>query len=554
MKSYREELLELHHQRIYPILLAGALFMACCATLDFLISPQTFADLMIYRVAGIALCLLFFLLNDRNRQKTSPFLIGFASYLALCLVILITVVQMGGVASPYYMALLVVMTIYGALTPLTASQTVVSGLLPTLVYGTILTMISENNSAVRIELFAQLFFLTSMVFIIATQSWADNKARNREYQLRKEENQVAEKLHKEAKLLEREVEKRSREYVQIEARYQLLFNQIADDVALVSPGGAILECNRNFREHFDVGTGEQAGSIFAIAPPEERTGLKELLERIFFTGQPIRNRQLMLMKKDSSLAEMELSASLLHNGPQAVGALLLVRDISQRRQIERQLLASLELRKETETAAILALAKLSEFRDTPASNHLERIREYCRTLAVELSGYPELRRVMTPSYIEDIYHASILHDIGKVAIPELYPLQAPASEEQLLKINRQHTLTGGNVIREMQQESQTSSFLEMAKHIAYFHHERWDGKGVPHGLMKREIPLAARIMAVADLYEEITMADLHRDLDSAHKEAERSIASRSGTYYDPLVVGAFLTRGEEFKEILQRLR
>ena len=554
MKSYREELLELHHQRIYPILLAGALFMACCAALDFLISPQTFADLMIYRVAGIALCLLFFLLNDRDRQKTSPFLTGFASYLALCLVILVTVVQMGGVNSPYYMALLVVMTIYGALTPLTATQTVISGMIPTLLYGVILILLSENMAANQLELFAQLFFLTSMVLIIATQSWADNNARRKEFQLRNEESTIAEKLHAEAKLLEKEVEKRSREYVQIEARYQLLFNQIADDVALVSASGDILECNRNFRHHFCVAHGDEAGSIFDIAPPEEHTGLKELLERIFYTGQPVRNRQLMLMQKDSSQNEMELSASLLHRGPQAVGALLLIRDISQRRKMERQLLASLELRKETETAAILALAKLSEFRDNPTSHHLERIREYCRVLAHELSTYPELRKVMTPTYIEDIYHASILHDIGKVAIPELHQTEPAISEEQIQEINRRHTLAGGDVIREMQQESQTSSFLEMAKHIAYFHHERWDGKGVPHGLMKREIPLAARIMAVADLYEEITMADPVKDLDLAHKEAERCIASRSGTYYDPLVVGAFLTRGEAFLAILKTIR
>jgi response regulator RpfG family c-di-GMP phosphodiesterase len=155
---------------------------------------------------------------------------------------------------------------------------------------------------------------------------------------------------------------------------------------------------------------------------------------------------------------------------------------------------------------------------------------------------------MTPTYIEDIYHASILHDIGKVAIPDEYMAGDAPQIEYEKDIMRRHTLIGGEVIREMEEESQGSGFLSMAKHIAYFHHERWDGKGYPYGLSKKEIPLAARIVAVADTYEEMTA--LGGEIDqNVHQKAVDYITRKSGSHFDPRIVEHFLLIQTDFDRI-----
>ena len=338
--------------------------------------------------------------------------------------------------------------------------------------------------------------------------------------------------------------RRSREQEASEARYRLLFNQIADDVVLVTAAGEILQANSTFTRHYLPGETGSGGSLFTILPADQHQECRTLLTTAIASGEPLRNQRLNLLRPDASTTEAEVSASLLRRDRGIAGILLVIRDMSIRKEMERQLLSSLQIRKKTETATILALAKLSEFRDSAAGNHLERIREYCRILALELSRDSVLQEVITPTFVEDIYHASILHDIGKVALPDRSRLQQPDDQAA-----RRHAITGGDVIKEMQEESRGGSFLEMAKHIAYFHHERWDGKGYPHGLMERQIPLAARITAVADSYEEMTAATLDNPAISSHDEAVRHIAANSGSAFDPMVVGAFIARQEAFRAV-----
>ena len=549
MKTYREELAELHHRRVYYILLAGAGVLLLFSLLDLLLAPGLFREFLVCRLAGASAALLLILINSFDRKKTIAKATGFAGYVIVVLITLAMIHRMDGVNSPYYVALILAMTIYAALAPLTPLQTLLSGLLVVILYTFVIAAGDTGRHDFVIEMFANLFFMSSVVIIVATQSWADTRARKREYQLRVQESEAAEQLARQAGILEQEVEKRSREQAASEARYRLLFNQIADDVVLVTAEGEILQANSNFSRHYlprQPGTG---GSLFDIIPAGQHQDCGTLLAMAIDTGEPVRNRRLSLIRSDGSATEAEVSASLLRRDRGITGVLLVIRDTSIRKKMERQLLASLETRKKTETATILALAKLSEFRDFAAGNHLERIREYCRILAVELSGYSELQDVITPTFIEDIYHASILHDIGKVAIPDRTRPQAPGADRHDDQAARRHTIAGGDVIREMQEESRGGSFLGMAKHIAYFHHERWDGKGYPHGLMERQIPLAARIMAVADTYEEMTAATLDNPAVSSHDEAVMHIAASSGLAFDPMVVGAFMTRQEAFRAV-----
>jgi response regulator RpfG family c-di-GMP phosphodiesterase len=157
-------------------------------------------------------------------------------------------------------------------------------------------------------------------------------------------------------------------------------------------------------------------------------------------------------------------------------------------------------------------------------------------------------KIISPDFIQDIYHAAILHDIGKVSIPDaLWEKRLPLTEQEEAKI-RSHTLIGGNVISQMEGEGQEHSFLSMAKNIAYFHHERWDGSGYPYGLKKDQIPIEARIMAVADAYEELTAACGSQDRD-CHDKATEEIMKAMKSQFDPRVAEALFLRQEEFRLI-----
>ncbi len=549
MMTYREELAELHHRRAYFILLAGAGVLLLFSLLDLLIAPGLFREFLVYRLTGAGSALLLLLINYCDRNKKFARATGFAGFVIVVLITLVMVQRMGGVTSPYYVGLILAMTIYAALAPVTPWQTLLSGLLVVVLYRIVALAGDTGRDDFPVEMFANLFFMVSVVIIVATQSWADTRARQKEYQLRVQESEMAEKHSQQAKALELEVERRSREQAASEARYRLLFNQIADDVVLVTTDGEILQANSNFIRQYRPGESAAGGSLFTLIPAGQHQDCRVLLTTVIENGEPVRNQRLNLLRPDGSTTEAEVSASLLRRDRGVTGILLVIRDMSIRKEMERQLLNSLQMRKKTETATILALAKLSEFRDSAAGNHLERIREYCRILALELSRYGELQDVITPTFVEDIYHASILHDIGKVAIPDKARLQQPGGGSPDDQTARRHTITGGDVIREMQEESRGGSFLDMAKHIAYFHHERWDGKGYPHGLMERQIPLAARITAVADTYEEMTAATLDNPALSSHDEAVRHIAANSGSAFDPMVVRAFMARQEAFRAI-----
>lgn len=553
MKGYYDELQELHHRRVYYILLAGGLLMLVFAALDFIIAPEFFSEFLVCRLLAALVGLALLLVNYRDRDKKYPLAIGFTGYICVASVILVMVYRMGGAASPYYVGLILSMTIYAALAPLTPAQTLGSGFLLVALYLLTIVLSQPLSRTVLPEVFANLFFMTSFVFIIATQSWADTKARTSEYQLRHQESTAADQLSLQAEILEREVEKRSREQDASEERYRLLFNQIADDVVFITKDGDILQSNSSFDLHYAGGHSAVGMSLYGITTARQHQEIQELFGEMISTGKSIKGHLLHLKKKDGTITEAEMNGSLLQRGQIIAGILLVIRDLSTRKEMELRLFQALEIKKKTETAAILALAKLSEFKDVGAGQHLERIREYCRCLALELSGYEDLRTVMSPTYIEDIYHASILHDIGKVAIPDELLSRQSLLQEHEKELVRRHTIIGGDVIREMEEESKGSGFLDMAKHIAYFHHERWDGRGYPYGLMKREIPLAARIMALADSYEEITAATPENPEKASHEKATEFIVRNSGLQFDPMVTEAFMARTDEFNAIRQRL-
>jgi HD-GYP domain-containing protein (c-di-GMP phosphodiesterase class II) len=197
---------------------------------------------------------------------------------------------------------------------------------------------------------------------------------------------------------------------------------------------------------------------------------------------------------------------------------------------------------------IMGLAKLAEYRDEDTGLHLERIREYCRLLANGLARLPAYRNYITESYINDLYYSSILHDIGKVGVPDAVLLKPGKLDPEEFKSIQRHPGIGGDAIMNVESKINIQSFLTLGREIAYCHHEKWDGTGYPKALRGEAIPLSARIVALADVYDALTSARPYKEAFT-HRKALEIISEGRATHFDPLVVDVFLNAEAEFNRI-----
>ncbi|MBE9544048.1 MAG: HD domain-containing protein [Proteobacteria bacterium] len=224
--------------------------------------------------------------------------------------------------------------------------------------------------------------------------------------------------------------------------------------------------------------------------------------------------------------------------------------INKRKKAEMDLLESYRKLHNARMATILGLAKLAEYRDEGTGTHLERIREYAKLIAQEMSKNPKYAGHITPEYIDDIYQSSILHDIGKVGIPDAVLLKPAKLTEEEFDVIKRHTTLGGDAIKAIEAKIEGKSFLALGKEIAYSHHEKWDGSGYPRRLNGEGIPLSARIIALADVYDALTTKRFYKEAYS-HKRSRQIITDLKGTHFDPEVVDVFLTLEDEFNRIRQ---
>ncbi|QDT32770.1 HD domain-containing phosphohydrolase [Thalassoglobus polymorphus] len=207
---------------------------------------------------------------------------------------------------------------------------------------------------------------------------------------------------------------------------------------------------------------------------------------------------------------------------------------------------------ESRELMIFALAKLAESRDRETGAHLERMREYARVLADELTKQDEFCNVIDGEYVNLIYLTTPLHDIGKVAIPDHILLKEGSLTETEFEIMKTHTLLGAQTLREVSQHSPCAGFLQMATDIAISHHERFDGTGYPYGISGEEIPLCGRITAVADVYDALTSKRVYKEAYS-HRLAKKIILEGAGAAFDSRIVEAFLQREADFISIQETL-
>jgi response regulator RpfG family c-di-GMP phosphodiesterase len=200
--------------------------------------------------------------------------------------------------------------------------------------------------------------------------------------------------------------------------------------------------------------------------------------------------------------------------------------------------------------SIFALAKLTEIRDGETGLHLCRIQYYCRALCTLLAEKKEFRGRMYPNFIEDLTRSC--HDISKVATPDSILLSNDIFNEDQRTQMQDHVKFGGKALDDAVKELGEGGFLSMGPDAANFHYENWNGSRYPVGLKEEEIPLPARIVAVADVYDALTSRRRYR-APMSHEQACEIIMSEKGKKFDPKIVGAFLEIEADFRRVKDEL-
>ncbi|MCH8824029.1 MAG: diguanylate cyclase [Planctomycetes bacterium] len=204
-------------------------------------------------------------------------------------------------------------------------------------------------------------------------------------------------------------------------------------------------------------------------------------------------------------------------------------------------------REQARDGAVTAMAKLAEQRDGNTGRHLDRVSQLCSILAKELKTDSPYADQITDQFLHNLSRAVPLHDIGKVGIPDDVLLKQGKHGDDETQVMRRHVEIGRDTIRSLRKKVPGVGFLRMAEEVAHSHHEWYDGTGYPQGLEGDQIPLAARIAALADVYDALVSKRVYKD-PSSHKQAIALIRERSGTHFDPVIVDAFMNCLKQFAD------
>ena len=202
--------------------------------------------------------------------------------------------------------------------------------------------------------------------------------------------------------------------------------------------------------------------------------------------------------------------------------------------------------------AVFAMASLAETRDSDTGNHILRIQHYVKTLAQRLTEHPRFAAVLTQPYIDILFQSAPLYDMGTIGIPDrilLKPSRLTTAEFAIMKTHT--TLAHDAIVHAEKTLGYRAELLQTLKDLAYCHQEKWDGSGYPQGLAGEQIPVSARLMAIADVYDALISNKVYKD-GVPHDQAVAIIFQNRGAHFDPDMVDAFIEIQDEFLAIAQR--
>lgn len=221
--------------------------------------------------------------------------------------------------------------------------------------------------------------------------------------------------------------------------------------------------------------------------------------------------------------------------------------------LEQRVAEQVEAATASHRATIFALAKLAEARDDDTGRHIERVQTFGKMLAERMRGLRLHAEHLTSAFIDHLFQTAPLHDIGKVAIPDAILLKPGKLTAEEFGVMKGHCALGADTLAKVLERHPANPLLQMGVEVARSHHERWDGGGYPDGLGGEAIPLAARIVALADYYDAMTSNRCYRPA-FGDEETCRMIHEGGGKHFDPDVVTAFSTLEGEFRRVRSELQ
>lgn len=334
-----------------------------------------------------------------------------------------------------------------------------------------------------------------------------------------------------------------------ERNYTLLFETLLSSIIILDIEGTILNINSMAETAYGYSWDELVGHSFDEIFPRKDLSFNMIRDLIDDGDGRFLETQVPRPCKDGSVKYSYASYTAVRDSSDEIIAYsLLEKDLTERYNLEVKLRESIKEVKQTQAAAIMGFAKLTEYRDRDTGIHLERIREYTRVLANALRHHYKYCDYITDEYIEDISLSAALHDVGKVGVEDnLLLKEGPLSDEEYDRI-KEHARLGGQALSDVDSALSNKSFLTIGKEVAFYHHERWDGKGYPDGLAGEDIPLSARIVAIADVYDALTSERPYKEAYS-HNKAVHIIANERGKQFDPEIVDIFMENHKVFDNI-----
>ena len=547
--SLAGEIQNLFYQRTRICLWLGVVFFSLFSLLDFICCRPLFGLFFCYRLSYVVLlfCALGLLVHPEAKRHTRA--IMYAVMLLGALTISLMTVQLGGFVSGYYVGVLLMVAGGFSVLPLNVYQAVFLGSSMYLVYAVTVYLGSRPLDDLEAAYWVNnSFFFFFIVSVTAVQCFDEIQTQLKALRAKKNLQAINSELKQYTDNLEMLVRQRMELLEESDLKFRDLYNNILDLVLLIDEDAIIQKVNQHGATLIGRTPEELQGKMFTpfIAPEDRNCFGTEVIGRLY-RGEKLRGVQMRMLTNGGRTIEVELSGNRVELPEQGEHYQLIIRDITATKEMEQRVLESNQLLDTSRQTAIFGLARLAECRDDGTGAHLLRIREYTRILATALADTPEFEHLVTEAFIEDLCLSSVLHDIGKVGIADAILLKPAGLTEAEFEAMKGHCEYGSMALSSAEMDGESFSFLRTGREIALFHHERWDGSGYLKGLAGIAIPLSARIVALADVYDALTSSRSYKPAYT-HTQARQLIVTESGNRFDPMIVQAFLRSEQKFKD------
>ncbi len=304
--------------------------------------------------------------------------------------------------------------------------------------------------------------------------------------------------------------------------------------------------------------------FFSVVHPDDLEKVELLTKQMYLVQKPWTAKYRLLTKKGNTKwihlrffykVDEEGATKYIYGTIQDITEMKKIEEILEKYNQELEKLVEQKVQEisSSQMATIFALIKLSESRDDDTGAHIERTASFCQLLAKKAKEFSEYADIISDAFIETIYKASPLHDIGKVGIPDSILLKPGKLTDEEFDVMKTHVKLGYDTLSKVGQQYDRNEFLKMGMDIALFHHEKWNGSGYLYGIRGEDIPLSARIMALSDVYDALRSKRVYKEAFS-HEKSMDIIRDGRGFHFDPILVDVFMEFNEEFRMLYESIK